>query len=347
MIEVRQFQRSFGDFLLDVEHLHVDRGEFFCLLGPSGAGKTLLLESIAGHHRPRRGDVFLDGERVTDRPADRRGVGLLYQDGAIFPHMSVRQNVEFGLRYQRLSRRERRQRAEEAADWVGLGKLLDRPSVAGLSGGEGRRVALARTLAPRPHVLLLDEPTNGLDRPQREDLFAMFRQLAADLDVTTIHVTHEFSEAAAIAHRVGLIFDGRLRQTGKFHQVLRRPGDLSIARFLGVANRFEVTHEDNGKPLACGMPWDVAQAIPAAPAWLMFRPEDVTVTHDANGAGNIIHATIAELIDRADYVQVGGVWNGHRVEAHVSHAACGRLDLRLGQAATFIVEAASCHVIEG
>jgi len=346
MIEVRGLRREFGSFELDVDQLVVEQGQFFCLLGPSGSGKTVLLESIAGHHRPREGDVYLDGRRATDEPANRRSVGLLYQDGALFPHLSVRENIAFGLRYQRMSRADREHRVQEVADWVGLDHLLDRPGVRGLSGGEARRVALARTLAPAPSVVLLDEPTSGLDRPQREDLFVLFRRLTADLGMTVIQVTHELSEAAAVAHLVGLIFEGQIRQTGELSDVLREPTDLAAARFLGVDNCFAVDGLDSsGRPEAMGTPWTVAKPLPEQPAWLMFRPEDVNIATGAVAEDNAIEAAITELVDRADYVHVAAALGDQRIEAHVSSATCTRLGLRLGQTVTFVVPPDACHLI--
>lgn len=346
MVEVQGLRRRFGDFELRLDHLRVERGQHYCLLGPSGSGKTVTLESIAGHHHLETGEVYLAGQRATHWPADRRSVGLLYQDGALFPHLSVWDNVAFGLRCQHMSCAERGRRVREVAEWVGLGELLSRPSVRGLSGGEARRVALARTLAPGPPLLLLDEPCSWLDRPQREQLAELLRRLTSELAATVIHVTHDFGEAAAVCDVAGLVLDGELRQSGPLAEILRRPRDLAAARFLGITNCFPVTGRDGrGAPAALGHTWAVDGPVPDRPAWLMFRPEDLTISLQTPTAENAIEATVHELIDRADFVQVGARRHGQQINGYISHAAFRELHLQLGQTVTINVRPGACHVI--
>ncbi len=192
----------FGDrTVLDRVSLHVAGGEVVALLGPSGTGKTTLLRVIAGLLPADAGSVLVDGVDVTSTPAHRRGVGVVFQDEQLFPHLDVAGNVGFGLRMQRRSRAEIAQRVDELLDTVGLAGFGDR-RVTELSGGEAKRVALARALAPRPRVLLLDEPLTGLDTDLHERLVGEVRALLHTAEVTALHVTHDRAEARAVADRV-------------------------------------------------------------------------------------------------------------------------------------------------
>jgi thiamine transport system ATP-binding protein len=215
--------------------LEVGSGERVALLGPSGAGKSTLLRVVAGLQQPSAGRVLVDGRDVTRVPAHRRGIGLVFQDAALFPHRTVAENVGFGPRVAGLSRSEQAARVSEALALVGLPGAGDR-DVTTLSGGETQRVALARALAPRPSTLLLDEPLGALDGPLRlrlqEDLRALFERLS----LTVVHVTHDVGEAFALGDRVAILREGRLAQVARPDELWARPADDWVARFLGMRN---------------------------------------------------------------------------------------------------------------
>ncbi len=213
--------------------LDVAEGETLALLGPSGSGKSTLLRVVAGLQRPSRGRVHLAGRDVTDVPAHRRGVGLVFQDAVLFPHRDVGRNVAFGL--VGLTRAESDRRVAELLELVGLAGLERRP-VGTLSGGESQRVALARALAPAPRVLLLDEPLGSLDGPLRDRLQDDLQELFASLSLTVIHVTHDVGEAFALGRHVAVLRDGRVAQVATPDELWRRPGDEWVARFLGMRN---------------------------------------------------------------------------------------------------------------
>jgi thiamine transport system ATP-binding protein len=215
--------------------LEVADGERIAVLGPSGSGKSTLLRVVAGLERPAAGRVLLDGRDMADVPAHRRGVGLMFQDGVLFPHRDVEGNVSFGLRMAGTAAELRRRRVAEVLELVGLSGF-ERRSVATLSGGERQRVALARALAPEPRVLLLDEPLGSLDRPLRERLLADLEALFERLELTVLHVTHDVGEAFAIADRVAVMHLGRIVQAATPDELWASPADAWVARFLGLAN---------------------------------------------------------------------------------------------------------------
>ena len=213
----------------------VSAGELLCVLGPSGGGKSTLLRVIAGLEEPRAGRVELAGRDLAGVPAHERGVGLMFQDYALFPHRDVAQNVAFGLRMQGHGSADASARVGELLDLVGLPAAEKRP-VSQLSGGEQQRVALARALAPRPRLLMLDEPMGSLDRALRERLPEELRAIFGELGLSVIYVTHDQDEALSVADRVVVLADGRIVADGTPEELWTRPPDAWTARFLGFRN---------------------------------------------------------------------------------------------------------------
>jgi len=224
-----------GRRILDGIDLAVANAERLVLLGPSGSGKSTLLRVVAGLRRPTSGRVVLDGSDATDEPAHRRGIGLVFQDGALFPHRDVGGNVGYGLELAGVGAAERTRRIAEALELVGL-PGAERRRVETLSGGEAQRVALARALAPRPRALLLDEPLAALDTPLRERLQTELRSLFESLALTVVHVTHDVAEAFALGDRVAVLHEGRLAQVAPPSTLWAAPADTWVAGFLGMRN---------------------------------------------------------------------------------------------------------------
>lgn len=220
---------------VDDVSLHIRSGEFFALLGPSGSGKTTILRLIAGFIRPNSGRLFIGGEEVQSVPVHRRNIGFVFQNYALFPHMTVGQNIAFGLENQNVPRTIVAQRVREVLDLVQLrGYEQRRPSQ--LSGGQQQRVALARALATQPTVLLLDEPLAALDRKLRTEMQIELRQLQERLGITTIFVTHDQEEAMTLANRIAVLRDGRVEQIGQPIEVYEHPCNTFVADFLGLSN---------------------------------------------------------------------------------------------------------------
>jgi thiamine transport system ATP-binding protein len=237
MLEVEAVTVRFdGKPAVDDASLTVPDGEVLALLGASGSGKSTLLRVIAGLQRADAGRVLLDGRDISRVAPHRRGIGLVFQDHALFHHRDVTGNVGFGLRMRREPQEAIERRVQEVLALVGLAGL-ERRSVETLSGGEQQRVALARALAPEPRVLLLDEPLGSLDRRLRDRLLDDLRRLFDELEVTAIHVTHDQAEAFALGKRVAVMREGEIVQTGTADELWARPADEDIARFLGLTVR--------------------------------------------------------------------------------------------------------------
>lgn len=232
MLAVEGVTVRFGEVTaLDNASLTVEDDEIVALLGPSGSGKSTFLRVTAGLERPETGRVAFDGQDLTAEPVHLRHFGLMFQSYALFPHLSVAGNVGFGLRMQDRSEEEIRARVAEVLDWVGMGSMASR-KVDRLSGGEQQRVALARTLAPRPRLVMLDEPVGSLDRELRKRLVEDIRRILKEQDTPGIYVTHDHEEAAAVSDRVAVLRAGRMVQVAPYPTLLADPTDPWLASFL-------------------------------------------------------------------------------------------------------------------
>ena len=255
--------------------LEVERGSFVCLLGPSGCGKTTLLRIIAGFEPTSGGKVLLDGVDITNQPAYSRGFGMVFQSLALFPHMSVAQNIAYGLKVRKASKSEQNARVEELLHIIELPDIANRP-VSALSGGQQQRVAIARALAIRPSVFLLDEPLSALDAKLRESMQIELRRLQQRFGVTTILVTHDQSEAMMLADQLVVMKDGCVRQVGQPAQVYRHPADSFVADFLGSANLVSAVIGADRQVIVFGNDTDqITDFAPNTSVVIAVRPEDL------------------------------------------------------------------------
>ncbi len=302
MIEIKNLCVDLGDFLLYDINFAVSEGEYFVVLGPTGAGKTVLLESIAGLYPIKSGEVWLRGKEVARLEPEKRGVSIVYQDHALFPHLSVRDNVIFGLKL----RKEKPQEIKTALDWItdllSISHLLHRKPET-LSGGERQKVALARALSTKPEVLLLDEPLSALDPETRENVQQELRQLHRVLNITTIHVTHDFEEAIALGHRIAVIGEGHLKQVGTPEQIFRQPNSEFVARFAMTRNIFlgEAMHKANGDTIFSTQSTEFVSAVNIeGTCHASIRPEDILISLEPihSSARNCFPGTITGIIDK-------------------------------------------------
>jgi sulfate transport system ATP-binding protein len=303
-IVVENASKRFGDFqALDDVSLTVPDGSLTALLGPSGSGKSTLLRIIAGLEEPDQGTVLISGENATEKPPQKRGVGFVFQHYAAFKHMTVYENIAFGLKIRRWQKPKTRERVHELIDLVHLNGLGDRyPSQ--LSGGQRQRMALARALAVEPEVLLLDEPFGALDAKVRKDLRSWLRRLHDEVHVTTIFVTHDQEEAMDIAKQLVVMNDGRIEQTGTATDLYETPANEFVMSFVGEVNRI-------GDHLV--------------------RPHDLELLAQSNGQTE--RATIVRIVGLGFEVRVElALADGKEIWAQLTREEAEGLDLREGQA---------------
>ncbi len=249
MIEIGNLHCAFGEFALRDVSLRLAKGDYWVILGPSGCGKSVLLQTIAGFFSPTRGSIRVDGRDVTATAPEHRKMGLVFQQAALFPHKSVRENIAYGLRARKVVREEVDRTVDDLVERLGLQAILGRP-VATLSGGEAQRVAVARALAIKPDLLLLDEPMSALDHNTRLELQVELARVHKELGLTTLHVTHSREEAAALGDHVAIMLGGRIVQRGSASEVQGRPRCPFVARFLGLEQSSIATLPDCARQCA-------------------------------------------------------------------------------------------------
>jgi ABC-type Fe3+/spermidine/putrescine transport system ATPase subunit len=265
-----------GSFTLGPVSLGVPPDRVLVVLGPSGAGKTMLLETIAGLRPQQAGQIMLAGADITGLPPERRRIGLVFQDAALFPHLTVAENVRFGPRAHRAASPDG---AGDLLNQLGIAPLADR-SPRSLSGGERQRVALARALAIQPGLLLLDEPLSALDQPTREDMRGLLQRLLAELEIPAAHVTHDRDEALSIGDDLAVIVGGQLRQTGSAATVAAEPADPDIARLLGWSELGHGAAADGTAHIGQLVLRGAATGL-YGPVEAFYRPEDVELSPSA------------------------------------------------------------------
>lgn len=240
-VNIVRVVKRFGQFkAVDGVSLGIKKGEFFTLLGPSGCGKTTLLRMIAGFNPIDEGEIAFDQTVINNIPAHKRNIGMVFQNYAIFPHMSVFENVAYGLKARKLGAAEITRRVEEALDLVQIGNFRDRQP-AQLSGGQQQRVALARAVVIHPGILLMDEPLSNLDAKLRIQMRTVIKKLQKNLNITTIYVTHDQEEALAISDRIAVMRNGRIEQLDEPQQIYQQPANAFVAGFIGTSNFLDAT----------------------------------------------------------------------------------------------------------
>jgi spermidine/putrescine transport system ATP-binding protein len=347
LLELRRLSKRFGTFAaVDDVSLDFGSGEFLTLLGASGSGKTTTLRMVAGFETPTAGEILMGGVSITALPPFKRDINTVFQHYALFPHMSVRENIGYGLRMRGVPAAERSSRVSHALDMVQLAELGDR-SPRQLSGGQQQRVALARALVNRPRVLLLDEPLGALDLKLRKEMQLELKRLQTQLGITFVYITHDQEEALTMSDRIALMRQGRIEQLGTPRELYDRPASRYVADFIGDTNLLPGTVVEGGAGRVLLLVGNIrlmgvsdAPLTPGANAWLSVRPEVIRVVDGRVAEAqtvdtadrNVLNGTISELVYAGSTVRVHTLLSsGQRLVAHaqVGSTLQPGLDVRL------------------
>lgn len=308
MLQVKNLCVRLGTFVLNNLNLEVNDGEYFVLLGPTGSGKTVLLESIAGLNPIISGQVLINGQDVSDLNIGQRRIGFAFQDYALYRHLSVRDNISFGLMWKDMRANEINKAVDQAIELLNLKGLLEK-SPWTLSGGESQKIALARAIAIRPDLLILDEPLSAVDAETREDFEKDLKDLHKRLKLTTIHVTHAFEEAISLGDRIAVIMGGQILQVGTPEEIFRQPQSEAVARFLITRNIFsgEASGGSDGQGIfSVNGTKMIANTARRGSLHASIRPEDILLSRQpiASAGDNSLSGIVTRIVDRGSAIYV-------------------------------------------
>jgi molybdate/tungstate transport system ATP-binding protein len=350
MIEVRDVYKDWKEFSIEDINLEVKKGEYFVILGPTGAGKTLLLETIAGFYIPDRGEVRIAGQDVTVLPPEKRKIGFIYQDYSLFPHRNVEQNIEFGLKLKKPSSPDANgEMVEKIMDWLSIAHLAHRyPNT--LSGGEQQKVAIARAIAIEPSVLLLDEPLSALDRRTQDYMREELKRVKERLGITMIHVTHDQTEASMLADRIAVMMRGHIIQVGTPDEIFNKPLNEEVADFVGIENILHGVVRTNERGVAT-IALEMGGTIFAVSDYYdgtvkaFVRPEAIILSERTTGdssARNVIRGRITGLHDIGPLTRVK---QDNGLVALITKQSRESLGLQIGHEVYATFKATSVHVV--
>jgi len=303
MIKINNLETRLNGFNLHGINLSIEEGEFFILMGPTGAGKTVLLEALAGLIPVKNGKIIIGGKDVTRFPPEKRGIGIVYQDYVLFPHMTVNENIYYGLHFHKHDKKETSKRGAELIEELGLMHLKNRLPL-NLSGGELQRVALARALVVKPSVLLLDEPLSALDPNFREDIRDRLRKIHQSSRTTFLMVTHDFAEALSLGNRCAIVNNGEIEQVGTMEDIFQRPKTMFVADFVGMKNIFDARFDGSRAIIENELIMDMGQAS-RGHGRVAIRPDDIVITKEKYDLhnNNSFSGKITTMVDQGFYYE--------------------------------------------
>ena len=347
MIRIENISKNLGEFFLNDATLDIEKGEYFVVLGPTGAGKTILLEAIAGIYSPDRGKILMDGRDITNVPPRSRNISMVYQDYMLFPHLTVEKNISFGLKLKKITTKEIKKKIDGISRMLNVRHLFHRfPGT--LSGGEKQRIAIARAVVTEPKALLLDEPLSALDAQTREGLRYELKKIHSVTGITIIHVTHNFEEVFSLGDSVAVMNEGKIIQVGNPDDVFRRPNCEFIANFVGVENLFKgrSTVNNGTSDITINGIKIASTACNSGDSVVSIRPEDILVSRNKieSSARNSFSGKITGVIDKGAIIKIVADC-GIPISAIITRRSFDDMGLRGGMSAYFTFKASDVHFI--
>jgi molybdate transport system ATP-binding protein len=350
MIRIEDISKDLGEFFLRDVWLEINDDEYLVILGPTGAGKSILLETVAGIYRPDKGRIILDDRDITHIPPRERNIGMVYQDYTLFPFLTVQENIAFGLKTRKMDKSKIKRKVDELEVLLDIAHLAHRYP-ATLSGGEQQKVAIARAIAIEPSILLLDEPLSALDSRTRDYLREELKRVKKEFGITMVHVTHDQTEALVLADRIAVLMHGRLMQVGTPYEIFKKPLNEELADFVSVENILcgEVRTNENGVAeieIDSGMTTFAVTDYHEGPVKVFVRPEDIIVSKSTgdSSARNVMSGKITEL---QDIGAVTRVKLDTKLVALITKQSREDLGLQTGDNVYATFKATSVHVVQG
>jgi len=343
MIKTENLNVSLQGFHLYDINLSIKEGEFFVLMGPTGAGKTVLLEAMAGLVPVKSGRIIIGGKDVAKLPPEKRGISIVYQDYALFPHLTVMENIKYGLHFQRVNKKEAEKRTSRLLDELEI-LHLEKRFPENLSGGELQRVALARALMVNPGVLLLDEPLSALDARFREDVRSGLKKLHRSSGATFLMVTHDFADALSLADQAAVMSDGKIEQTGSMEDIFQRPCSKFVADFVGMKNLF-LARFSGSKATIDDLEIELGRTPVNAHGYIAIRPEDIVLSKESftSSMRNSFRGTVSGVFDRGFYYEIQVRVGETTFKSLITKKSLSELGVREGVEAYISFKSAAIH----
>jgi molybdate transport system ATP-binding protein/molybdate/tungstate transport system ATP-binding protein len=347
MIKIDNISKDLGEFFLKDVTLDIENGTYFMILGPTGAGKTILLESIAGIYYPDKGRIWMDGRDITNTPPRSRNISMVYQDYMLFPHLTVRDNIAFGLKLKNVLKEKIKEKIEGMSRMLNIHHLLHRfPGT--LSGGEKQRIAIARAMVTEPKALLLDEPLSALDTQTRDNLRRELKEIHSITKITIVHVTHSFEEVFSLGDSIAVMNEGKIIQIGKPDEVFKKPKSEFVANFVGVENLFKGNSTiNNGISNININGINVVSTTCKSGGWIVsVRPEDILVSKKSieSSARNSFNGKITDIVDKGAIIKIV-VDCGIPFSAIITRRSFDDMELTKGMSAYLTFKASDVHFI--